>query len=112
MDRLLNRRPSVSNDNHVGFFATYLVLEKRVPDIFCHSGHDQNITLAFLVSMNVDTIAERAALVSNRSESAGAELARSWVGIDCDRLLKQPLPSFVLVVALERVVTVLRAQPV
>ena len=38
--------------------------------------------------MNLDTIAERGALVFNQTESARRELAQLWVGIDRDHLLE------------------------
>ena len=60
-------------------FATYLVLEERVPDIFCHSGHGQNVILAFLISMGTDSIAEGGALIPNHPESTMRELAQLLV---------------------------------
>ena len=75
--RLLNH-PSVSKNSRVGFFATYLVVEERVPDIFGDFGHGQNVTLALLVSTNVDAIAERGAFISDQPESTWRELAWLW----------------------------------
>jgi len=57
------------------FFAAHLVLEECVPDIFCHSRHGQNVTLAFLVSLGANTIVEDEAVIPNCPESAGRELA-------------------------------------
>ena len=106
LGRLLNH-PSVSNNSRVGYLTTYLVLEECVPDIIRHSGHNQNVTLAFLVSRNADTIAECGDPIPNWPEGAGRELARLWVGIDSDHPLEQLLPSLVLVVILKRIIAVL-----
>ena len=92
----------------MGFFATHLILEERVPDIFRHSGHSQNVTLTFLVSLDTDTVVERDAIIPDQSESAKRESAqRSWVEVDPDHLLEQLLPSRVLDVPPERIVAVL-----
>ena len=55
-------------------FTTHLVLEERIPDIFRNSGHSQNVTLTFLVSLDTDTIVERDSIVPDQPESAGREL--------------------------------------
>ena len=69
-------------------FATYLVLEECIPGIFHHSGHDQNVVLTFLVSLDADTIVERDGLISDRPESAGRGSAYLLLGIYRDHLLE------------------------
>ena len=93
-------------------FTTYLVLEERVSDIFHHSGHGQNVILAFLISMHADSIADRGALVPNHPESAMRELAQLRGGIDCDNQLEQIFPSLILAVTLQCVAIAFRTQPV
>ena len=65
----------------MGSFATHLVLEERIPDILCHSGHSQNVGLGFLVSLDTDAIVERNAVIPDPPESSEKELAESWVGV-------------------------------
>ena len=84
-----------------------MVFEERVPDIFRHPGHSQNVTLTFLVSTDTDTIVERGAVIPDRPESAGRESAQSWVGVHPDHLLEQLRPPLVLIVTPECIVTVL-----
>ena len=91
----------------VGLFAIHLVLEERVPDIFHHSGHSQDVALTFLVSLDTETVAEHDAIIPNQPESASRKSARSWVGVDPDHPLKKLRPSRVLNVTPRCVVAVL-----
>ena len=59
------------------FWAIHLILEERVSYIFRHSGHSQDVTLTFLVSIDADAIVEHNAVIPNRLESAGKELVQS-----------------------------------
>ena len=91
-------------------FAPHFVLEERVPDVFSHCRHCQNVTLGFLVASGADAIIEHDAVIPNRPESAGRELVQYGVD-DGNCLLEQLRPSFVLVATPECVTTILRAEP-
>ena len=90
-------------------FTTHLVFEECIPDIFRHARHGQNVILTSLVSLNVDTIAEHNAVISDQLESARRELARSWV--NPGHILEQLCPSLLLVGTPEyTIIVLLRAQ--
>jgi len=88
-------------------FPTNLVLEERVPDVFRHPRHSQNVTLTFLVSLGCDTIVEHDAAIPNSPESTEGELTRRWVLVDRDHLLEQLHPSPVRATITEPIVIVL-----
>ena len=95
------------SDTPRGIFATHLILEERVPDIFRHSRHCQNVALTFLISLGTDAIVERDAIIPDQPESARKELAHSWARVDPDHLLEQLRPLCVLAVTPESIVTAL-----
>jgi len=86
------------------FFATHLVLEECIPDIFNYFRHSQNVTLTFLISLGVDTVVEHGTLIPNQLEGTGGESALLWVWIDHNHPLEQLCPSLVGTVAMEYII--------
>ena len=91
----------------MGVFTTHLILEERVPDLLRHFRHSQNVPLTFFVPLGTDTIVECEAVILDQPEGAGSELAQSRVGIKCNHLLEQFCPSFRLIAAPNRIITIL-----
>ena len=87
--------------------ATDLIVEERIPNVFCDPGGNLNIVLTILVVLGIDAITKGVALVSDRPEGTGRESARWWVGVDSGHVLEQPHPPLMFVSITECTVTVL-----
>ena len=91
--------------------STNLIVEECIPDVFHQSRHSNNIVLTFLVSLGDHTTVDRVPVVPNLTEGAWKKLAGLQGEGDSRYPLKQLLPKLVLILIMERVVIVLRAQP-
>ena len=87
--------------------ATDLIVEERIPYVFCNSGGNLNIVWTFLVVLCVDAITEDVGLIPDQPESAGRESVRWQAMANSDHILEQLRPSLVLLSIPERIVTVL-----
>lgn len=66
---------SVAN-NRMNFIVTNLVGEEGIPDIFCHSGHGQNVILTFPIVWGTNPLVECVPIILDRPEGAGGVLVR------------------------------------